>query len=130
MLLQNPLTHEVWRLCDPATLTGTVTRIGYYGDTILKLIIAMSKRDFYPCIIGEGVCHPAILYINGDMFAAGLRTTARSATVMVCPDIVDSAGQPARLADVLFQSGIVSTSQVHVSLESGPAGIIVNIGDT
>jgi len=66
-----------------AVLIGTVTRIGYYRDSLPKLVITVKKNDstVIPFRTGERVPMPFI--INGECFAAGVRTTNRSATVMI-----------------------------------------------
>jgi hypothetical protein len=89
----------------PATITGKVTKIGYYFDALPKLIIAFRKEDagLLPYRTGERVVIP--LAIDGERFKAGIRTTARSATVMLCPDLVDATGDTVRLIDVLFSQG-------------------------
>jgi hypothetical protein len=90
-------------------LVGTVTRIGYYGDTLPKLIITVKKGEVagIPFREGERISLPFV--IRGQTYTAGVRTTQRSTTVMVCPDLSDAAGSPARLTDVLFSQGITQT---------------------
>ena len=92
-----------------STIIGTVTRVGYYRDTLPQLIITTRKEDAgpLPYRIGERVSIP--LVVNGEEYMAGLRTTVRSATVMICPDLNDSQGTLVRLTDVLFSQGWTHT---------------------
>ncbi len=102
----------------PATITGTVTRIGYYGDTLPQLIIKTRKEDsgLLPYQVGERVIIP--LVVNGVHYLAGIRTTVRSTTVMVCPDLNDSTGASVRLVDVLFSQGWTQ-AKVKLVVEDG-----------
>ena len=90
----------------PAAVPGTVTRIGYYRDGLPKLVITVKKSDSQtlPFRDGERVSMPFI--INGACFTAGIRSTQRSATVMISPDLNDADCNPVRLADLLFNLGL------------------------
>jgi len=93
------------RMLLPAVVPGTVTRIGYYHDSLPKLVITVKKSDstVLPFRDGERVAMPFI--INGECFTAGIRSTQRSATVMISPDLNDADCNPVRLADLLFNLG-------------------------
>jgi len=89
----------------PVVVPGTVTRIGYYRDSLPKLVITVKKSDSMalPFCDGERVSIPFI--INGECFTAGIRTTNRSTTVMISPDLEDEACNPVRLTDLLCDLG-------------------------
>jgi hypothetical protein len=89
----------------PTTLSGKITRIGYYQDTLPKLIITVKKEQFVAIPIREGERLPVPFIINGQRFIAGVRTTNRSATVMICPDLNDADQGTFRLADLLYCNG-------------------------
>ena len=74
----------------PAVLQGTVTRIGYYRDTLPKLVITVKKNDSMAIPFRDGERVPIPFVINGECFTAGIRTTNRSATVMISPDLNDA----------------------------------------
>lgn len=104
----------------PATLLGTVTRIGYYRDTLPKLVITVKKTDssVIPFRDGERVAMPFI--INGECFTAGIRSTNRSATVMISPDLNDSESNPVRLTDLLYNLGWNDkSSRIELRIENG-----------
>lgn len=92
-----------------AQLVGTVTRIGYYGDTLPKLIITVKKTDVTGMLFVDGERLSLPFIIRDKTYVAGVRTTQRSATVMVCPDLLDTAGTSARLTDVLFSQGVTQS---------------------
>jgi len=103
-----------------AVLIGTVTRIGYYRDSLPKLVITVKKNDstVIPFRTGERVPMPFI--INGECFTAGVRTTNRSATVMISPDLNDSESNPVRLTDLLYNLGWNGkSSRIELRLEKG-----------
>lgn len=104
----------------PATLLGTVTRIGYYRDTLPKLVITVKKNDslVIPFREGERVSVPFV--INGNRFIAGVRTTNRSTTVMICPDLNDSEQNPVRLVDLLYlHGGDMKSSRIELVVIGG-----------
>lgn len=104
----------------PATLFGTVTRIGYYRDTLPKLVITVKKTDssVIPFRDGERVVIP--FRINGECFTAGIRTTNRSATVMISPDLNDAESNSVRLTDLLYNLGWnEKSSRIELRIENG-----------
>ena len=114
--IQNGQHHMVL----PATLLGTVTRIGYYRDTMPKLIITVKKNDLLPIKLQDGERIPVPFVINGKCFTAGIRTTNRSATVMISPDLNDAELNPVRLADLLYDSGWDDKiSSVELTIKDG-----------
>ena len=93
------------RLVLPAVVPGTVTRIGYYGDSLPKLVITVKKSHWAALPFRDGERVPMPFIINGERFSAGIRSTQRSATVMISPDLNDADCNPVRLADLLFNLG-------------------------
>lgn len=104
----------------PAILLGTVTRIGYYRDTLPKLIITVKKEAVMDIPLREGERLPVPFVINGKQFTAGVRTTKRSPTVMICPDLNDSEQNFFRLTDLLYcHGGIMKNSRIELVIENG-----------
>jgi len=104
----------------PAVLLGTVTRIGYYRDTLPKLVITVRKDDSLAIPFREGERLPILFVINGKCFIAGIRTTNRSATVMISPDLNDAEHNPVRLTDLLYNCGWDEKStRVELTIEDG-----------
>jgi len=116
MTIQSRQHHQVL----PVVLMGTVTRIGYYRDTLPKLVITVKKNDSHaiPFRNGERVAVPFV--INGECFTAGIRTTDRSATVMISPDLNDAECFPVRLTDLLYGLGWdEKKSRLELRIEDG-----------
>ena len=104
----------------PATLLGTVTRIGYYRDTLPKLVITVKKNDSLAIPFRDGERIPVPFVINGKCFTAGVRTTNRSATVMISPDLNDAEHNPVRLTDLLYNFGWnEKSSRVELTIKDG-----------
>jgi hypothetical protein len=104
----------------PAVLLGTVTRVGYYRDTLPQLIITLKKDEALAIPFREGERVPVPFVINGNRFMAGVRTTSRSATVMICSDLNDAELNPARLSDLLFDHGWnENKSRIELKIEGG-----------
>jgi len=104
----------------PATLLGTVTRIGYYRDTLPKLIITVKKEELVDIPLREGERLPVPFIIDGRHFTAGVRTTRLSRTVMICPDLNDSDQNVFRLADLLYcHGGNMKNSRIELVIEDG-----------
>jgi hypothetical protein len=101
-----------------ASITGTVTRIGYYSDTMPKLMIVMKKSEATAIPYLEGVRVHLPFFVHGNAFTAGVRATSRSMTVMVCPDLLDADGGVVRLADVLLGNGW-TRSKLWLKVEGG-----------
>ena len=93
------------RLMLPAVMPGTVTRIGYYCDSLPKLVITVKKSDSTALPFRDGERVPMPFIINGECFTAGIRSTNRSATVMISPDLNDADCNPVRLTDLLYDLG-------------------------
>lgn len=103
-----------------AKCLGTVTRIGYYSDTLPKLVITVKKNDSLAIPFRDGERIPVPFAINGKCFIAGIRTTTRSATVMISPDLNDSEQNPVRLTDLLYNCGWDDKrSRVELTIEDG-----------
>jgi len=102
------------------TVTGTITRIGYYGDSLPKLVITVKKSDTLPIPFQDGERVPIPFIINGEWFTAGIRSTKRSATVMISPDLNDSDSNLVRLTDLLCGIGWNGRCyRVELRLEDG-----------
>ena len=114
------ISMHSWQQMLPAVLAGTVTRVGYYRDTLPQLIIVVRKEEAMaiPFRDGERVSVPFV--INGKRFTAGIRTTNRSATVMICSDLNDAEHNPVRLADLLYDLGWnENNTRVELTIEDG-----------
>jgi hypothetical protein len=104
----------------PSTFIGTVTRIGFYQDTLPKLVITVKKHGLLALPFRNGERVPVTFAINGKCFTAGIRTTDRSATVMISPDLSDAEENPVRLSDVLYNNGWDDKeSRVELKIEDG-----------
>jgi hypothetical protein len=103
-----------------SVMLGTVTRVGYYGDTLPKLVITVKKNDSLPIPFQDGERVPFPFIVNGKCFTAGIRTTNRSATVMISPDLNDTDSNPVRLTDLLYDLGWVDKkSRIQLRIEDG-----------
>lgn len=89
----------------PSAVLGTVTCVGYYRDTMPQLIITVKKQEARAIPFREGERVPVPFIIKGDRFVAGIRTTIRSATVMICPDLSSGEEATVRLVDLLAAQG-------------------------
>lgn len=107
------------RMVLPAVVPGTITRIGYYRDCLPKLVITVKKNQWaLPFREGERVSMP--LVINGERFTAGIRSTPRSAIVMISPDLDDVDSNPVRLADLLFSQGWTGKqTRIELNVQEG-----------
>jgi len=104
----------------PVILLATVTRIGYYWDSLPKLVLTVKKSDssVIPFREGERVAIP--FRINGEYYTAGVRTTNRAATVMISPDLNDAESNPVRLTDLLYGLGWNDkSSRIELRVEDG-----------
>lgn len=91
------------------TLLGKVAKVGFYRDTLPLLIINIKKEDAGPLPYREGERVSIPFVINGRPYIAGLRATIRSATVMICSDLLDAELNSVRLVDLLFSLGWTHT---------------------
>lgn len=118
--MNTPLHKRQQKEILPETFTGTITRIGYYGDSLPKLVITVKKSDTLPIPFQDGERVPIPFVINGECFTAGIRTTNRSATVMISPDLNDSDSNLVRLTDLLCNLGWNGReSRIELRLEDG-----------
>jgi len=116
------IQHNGWerQAVRSSVMLGTVTRIGYYRDSLPKLVITVKKHDSLPIPFQEGERVPIPFVINGKCFTAGIRTTNHSATVMISPDLNDSDCNPVRLTDLLYDCGWNGrNSQIELRIEAG-----------
>ena len=108
------------RLVLPAVMPGTVTRIGYYCDSLPKLVITVKKSDSTALPFRDGERVPMPFIINGECYTAGIRSTNRSATVMISPDLNDADCNPVRLTDLLYNLGWVGKqSRIELRVQDG-----------
>ena len=108
------------RLVLPAVMPGTVTRIGYYRDSLPKLVITVKKSDSTALPFRDGERVPMPFIINGECYTAGIRSTNRSATVMISPDLNDADCNPVRLTDLLYNLGWVGKqSRIELRVQDG-----------
>ena len=118
MLIFKSSTEQEYLL--PTVITGTITRIGFYGDSLPKLVITVKKSESLPIPFQDGERIPIPFIINGECFTAGIRSTNSSATVMISPDLNDSNSNPVRLTDLLCNLGWTGkNSRVKLRLEDG-----------
>lgn len=104
----------------PLLINGTVTRIGYYGDTLPKLVISLPKVTSDFSWLSQGVRYPIILRIFDKQYTAALRTTPKSAFVTISPDLIENSGRQVRLVDLLAPLGFFSKDKVPILVESDP----------
>jgi hypothetical protein len=110
-------------------MQGNVTRIGYYGDTLPKLIITIRKEDAY-IPFSDGNRIPVPFVINGMQYTAGIRSTKRSGTVMICCDLFDADLKSVRLSDLLFDVGWnTGNSKIRMLFENGVIFCKVPVGE-
>ena len=113
------------RLVLPAVMPGTVTRIGYYRDSLPKLVITVKKSDSSALPFRDGERVPMPFIINGECFTAGIRSTQCSTTVMISPDLNDADCNPVRLTDLLYNLGW-GGKQSHIALRVQDGAINVS----
>lgn len=104
----------------PVILLATVTKIGYYWDSLPKLVLTVKKSDSSVIPFREGKRVAIPFRINGKCYTAGVRTTNRSATVMISPDLNDAESNLVRLTDLLYDLGWSDkSSRIELRLENG-----------
>ena len=103
-----------------SVMHGTVTRIGYYRDSLPKLVITVKKTGLLPIPYQDGARFPITFVIKGKCFTAGVRSTNHSATVMISPDLNDAESNPVRLTDLLYDCGWTGKdSHIELRIEDG-----------
>jgi hypothetical protein len=63
-------------MTDQLTIIGRVTRIGYYRDTLPKLVITIRKEAASGIQINDGERRQVTLSINDETYLTGIRTTS------------------------------------------------------
>lgn len=111
----------------PIFLDGTVVRIGFYGDTLPRLIITMKKEQLKSFKFEDGERTSVRLSVLGAEYRAGVRTTTKSASVMISPDLEDCSGNRLRLVEVLYSSGVTG-SRASLQIENRSGEITITIG--
>lgn len=102
------------------TVLGKIAKVGYYRDTLPLMIITIKKEDAgcFPYREGDRISVPFV--IDGQLYIAGIRTTARSATIMICSDLMDKELNTVRLADLLLsQRRAGNVSVLELKVENG-----------
>jgi len=98
------------------TITGKVTRLGYYRDTLPKLVITIPKSAAGGLSISESERVDLQVSMNGKTYRAGIRTTPKAKVLTICPDLLDAAGNEIRLTDLLLRHNIQQKSTVALSI--------------
>jgi len=101
-------------MTNQANISGRVTRLGYYWDTLPQLVISISKDCAGDLQLRDGDRKQFSLLIDDETYQAGIRTTTRSKYVTICPDLFDSAGNQIRLADLLLRNNIQQKMTVEL----------------
>ena len=104
-------------MAPPLFIDGTVTRVGYYNDTLPKLVISIPKVADYFSWISPGERHPVILRTLGNQYSAALRTTLKASTVTVSPDLMETSGRQIRLVDILAPMGLFARNRVNIEIK-------------
>lgn len=105
------------------TINGRVTRIGFYRDTLPKLVITVPKNATGGLSICDGERVDLQLSMNGEAYHAGIRTTSKAKTLTICPDLRDKAGNEIRLTDLLLRHNIQQKDTVAITIDVD--GIVV-----
>jgi len=116
------LQHNGWeqQTVRSSVMQGIVTRIGYYRDSLPKLVITFKKNGSLPIPYQDGERVSIPFVVKGKCFTAGIRTTNHSATVMISPDLNDAESNPVRLTDLLYDCGWNGkNSQIELRIEDG-----------
>ncbi|GAM10089.1 hypothetical protein OR1_02376 [Geobacter sp. OR-1] len=99
-------------------ITGTIRRVGYYPDCIPKLIIRINKGEPHRLDNSLNGRVPIRMEINGSIYEAGLRSTPGMVYLMVCTDLHDLEGRPARLSELLLEQGLCANQKVSLQLNA------------
>jgi hypothetical protein len=86
----------------------------YYKDRVERQEIHVEKQEAQGLPITLGCRVLITLVINGERFAAGLRSTRRCKVVWICPNMTDSQGGAVRLADALEEAGFKKNQRVEL----------------
>ena len=116
------IPHNGWeqQAVRSSVMHGTVTRVGYYRDSLPKLVITVKKNGSLPIPYQDGERVPITFVIRGKCFTAGIRTTNHSTTVMISPDLNDAESKPVRLTDLLYDCGWNGkNSHIELRIEDG-----------
>lgn len=106
------------------TTTGKVTKIGYYSDTLPKLVITIPKSNASELPLRERERMNLPLAMNGETYHAGIRTTTKAKTLTICPDLLDATGNEIRLTDLLLRDNIQQKATVVLSIGTDSIAII------
>lgn len=104
-------------IAPPLFLDGTVTRIGYYNDTLPKLVISFPKVAGDFSWLSPGERHPVTLKTVDNQYTAALRTTLKSSTVAISPDLIEISGRQVRLVDILAPMGLFAKNRVSIEIK-------------
>ena len=98
---------------------GKVTGLSQYyrKDDLERLEIWVDKKVAGPLPCENNLRIPVQLIIGDQVYTAGLRSTPRNSYVWICPDLEDSRGKKARLAEVLGANGFEKNQKVLLEVE-------------
>jgi len=99
-------------------ISGMVTKVGYYRDTLPKLVVTIPKNDVGGLSIDCGERVALQLSKHGETYHAGIRTTSKAKTFSICPDMLDAVGNKIRLADLLLPHNIQQKATVLLSIDA------------
>jgi hypothetical protein len=105
-------------------ISGRVTKVGYYRDTLPKLVVTIPKNDAGGLSIDVGERVDLQLYLHGETYHAGIRTTPNARTLTICPDLLNVSGSEIRLTDLLLQHNIQQKATVTLSISAEGIAII------
>jgi len=104
-------------MIDNTLINGRVTKVGYYGDTLPKLVITIPKCANGELSICDGERVNLLLSMNGETYQAGIRTTAKAKVFTICPDLLNSTGGDVRLTDLLLWHNIQQKDTVAINID-------------
>ncbi len=99
-------------------MQATIRGLGrcYVGG--LEYLEVHIPKDAGPSLpVKEGKRVPIRLAVDGQWYAAGIRSTSRNAYIWICPDVLDSHGQGTNLAHVLGRAGFTKNDRVTLDVQ-------------
>lgn len=105
-----------------AVITGLST---YYVDGVERQEIWIHKHAAAELPYCEGQRVAVRLTVGSMTLNAGIRATARTPEVWICPDLYDEAGNKVRLADALRHAGFAKNDRVRLRV----SGLTITLED-
>jgi hypothetical protein len=96
------------------SIAGKVTSIGFYRDSLPKLVIVMPSENISEWQPGKRI--PIKLEHAGACYNAGVRVDAKGTKATISPDLTDCNDQPVRLCDLLLAHNITRRMTVRLKL--------------